>query len=594
MFKKAQIFLLLAVLIFPNLKSVFAVESGDENEGKADMLESKLAQQKVAEEKLPVEIQMWKKIEQEKPRPVLPEGKVHVKEIMVVGITVLSPKQIRDIIGSFYNRDLSGKEMQRCSDQITDWYNLNGFITSYAYVEPDRLNDGGILKIKCVEGKVGEVKIKGNRYFSGNVYRDRIELKEGDVFNIKLLKNNVYRTNRHPDRKVVTEVESAGSLAATDITISVKDKPPYHYILDQDNYGSEYILYKRFKNTFTFNNFTGHDDVLALKAQFAQADAHRLFDLDYFLPLNNNWKWELYIMPKKRENYYYSDNEVSDFEKRAYKWYTYLYQTVINEPNRELVFNYGFVQKFIHWYVHKQQKKQDLFCALLWGFDFVWSDDYGTWVLSEDLEKGIPRMFGASTAEDEWCSVKGAGGKYFKHEIAIARRQKLIWGADFLMKIQGQYSDQAMTGVNVFSVGGYMGTTDNRGYPRAQMPMDSGYYLMGAVSIPPYFLPKSATIPFSKGTFYDNLKFFTFVEYAKGYKRSPQSAGDKAGDTTPDSGGPSDDDRRKSLASAGCGFQFSIPGQGLSTRLDVGWPLNHKLPKDNDHCHLWYRITKSF
>lgn len=591
MFKKAQIFLLLAVLILPNLKSVFAAESGDENEGKADMLEGKLAQEKVEVGALPVEIKMKEKVEQEKPKPMLPEEKVHVKEIMVIGITVLSPRQIRDTIGSFYNRDLSGKEMQRCADQITDWYNLNGFLTSYAYVDPARLNEG-ILDIKCVEGKVGEIKVEGNRYFATRVYKQRLGVKEGEPFNIKTLKNNVYRTNRHPDRKVKVEPSQDGGV--TNIAVTVKDKPPYHFTFDYDNYGSEFILYQRFKNTFTFNNFTGHDDSLALKAQFAQADAHRLFDLDYFLPLNNTWKWELYIMPKKRENYYYADNEDQDFEKRAYKWYTYLYQTIYSEPNRELILNYGFVQKFIHWYVHKQQKKQDLFCALLWGFDYMRSDDYGTWVVSEDLEKGIPRMFGASTGEDEWCSVKGAGGKYFRAKTYVARRQKLFWDIDFLMKIQGQYSDQALTGVNVFSVGGYMGTIDNRGYPRAQMPMDSGYYLMGGLSFPAYFIPKSVKIPYSKGSFYDNLKLFTFIEYAKGYKKSPQSAGDKAGTTTPESGGPLDDDRRKSLTSAGCGFQFSIPGQGLSTRLDIGWPLNHKLPKDNDHCHIWYRATKSF
>ncbi len=592
MFKKAFFFLVFIFLMCVNVTPLLA-ESPEDIESKGEMLDAKLSQKKIAIEKLPIEIQMKEKIEQEKPKPAFPEGKILIKEINVIGCTVLSKKEIDGILVDFRNNELSGKEMQRCADQITDWYSLNGYLTSYAYVDPARLNEG-ILEIKCIEGKVGKIKIEGNRYFSEEVYKERIGLKEGDPFNFKLLKNNVYRTNRHPDRKVTPQIEPASTLEYTDIAISVKDKPPYHFTFDHDNYGSQFILYQRFKNTFTFNNFTGHDDSLSLKAQFCQADAQRLFDLDYFLPLNNTWKWELYIMPFKKENYYDRDNKDTDFEKHAYKWYTYLYQTVISEPNRELVFNYGFVQKFIHWWTHQQKQKQDLFCALLWGFDYVRSDDYGTWVVSEDLEKGIPRMFGASTAEDEWCSVKGAGGKYLKNKIAVARRQKLFWDIDFLTKIQGQYSDQALTGVNVFSVGGYMGTIDNRGYPRASMPMDSGYYLMGGLSFPAYFLSKSAKIPFSKGTFYDNLKLFTFIEYAKGYKKSPQSAEDKAGSDTPDTSGKADDVRRKSLASAGCGFQFSIPGQGLSTRLDIGWPLNHKLPQDGDHCHIWYRVTKSF
>ena len=524
---------------------------------------------------------------------MLPEGKVHIKEIMVVGSTVLYPKQICGIIGSFYNRDLSGKEMQRCADQISDWYNLNGFLTSYAYIEPAGLNEG-ILEIKCVEGKVGKVKIEGNRYFSEQVYKDRIGLKEGDVLNVKLLKNNVYRTSKHPDRKVTPNIDSSGELAAMDVTISVKDKPPYHYIFNNDNYGSEYILQRRYKSYFVFNNLTGHDDQVTLKAQLTEADTHKLFDLDYFLPINNNLKWELYIMPYKKENYVYSDNQDTDFEKHAYKWYTYLYQTVYSEPNRELILNYGFVQKMIHWFAYGTKQKQDLFCALLGGFDYMRADDYGTWVVSEDLEKGIPRMWGASTAEDSWCSVKGSGGKYFRAKTYVARRQKLFWDIDLLMKMQGQYATQALTGVNVFSMGGFMGVIDNRGYPRASLPMDSGYYLMGGFALPAYFIPKTTRLPYFNSNVYKNLKLLTFYEFAYGYKKSPQSAGDKAGDANPETGGTADDDRRKSLSSAGFGITYAIPEFGLSTRLDIGWPLEHKVGKDGDHHHIWYSVTKNF
>lgn len=593
-FKRILFFVVLFLFVITG-SAVFAAESPDESEGKAEMLENKLSQQKVEIEKLPLEIVLRKKIEQEMPKPALPEGKTFIKEIDVIGVTVLSQKEINDILEDFRNRELTGKEMQRCVNQITDYYNLNGYLTSYAYVEPARLNEG-TLQIQCVEGKAGKVKIEGNRYFSTDVYKERGGIREGEVFNLKLLKNNIYRTNKHPDRKVAINVEPQKTLEYTDIILSVRDKLPLHFVFDHDNYGSEYILYKRYKNTFVSNNFTGHDDVLNLKAQFCEANAQRLFDLDYFLPLNNKWKWELYYMPFKKEDYYYSDNKEKDFEKRAFKWYTYLYQTIFSEPNRELIFNYGFVQKFITWHAQGEKQKEDKFCALLWGFDYRRADDYGTTVISEDLEKGIPGMFGASKAEDDSCSVKGAGSKYLKQKLAVARRQKLPWlGIDLLMKAQMQYSTQAMTGVNVFSVGGYMGTIDNRGYPRAQMPMDSGYYLMGGLSFPAYFVPKNVNIPLSKAKFYDNLKFFNFFEYAKGYKRSPKTAAEKVGESyDPNTSTKTDDFKKKSLKSVGWGFTFAIPDHNLSMRFDMAWPLDHKLPKDGDHCHIWYRVTKTF
>ncbi len=585
--------LLMALTVIMAQLPVLAEGPGEDEGAASDQIESMLSRQRVKTEVFPVEITMKEKMEEEKPKPELPAEAVFIRQIQVTGVTVLSQKEIDEIIAEFRNKELTGKDMQRCADLITDTYNLKGFLTSYAYPDSSRLNEG-ILEIKGFEGKVGEVKIEGNRNFSDTVYRNRIGFKKGDVFNFKLLKNNVFRTNKHPDRKVTPDVTLSETQGYTDITITAKDKLPIHYIFDHDNYGSEYILTKRYKNTFVFNNFTGHDDVMNMKAQFCEADAQRLFDLDYYLPINNTWKWELYYMPFKRENYYYKDNEEKDFLKKAYKWYTYLYQTVVSEPNREFVMNYGFVQKFIEWYTGEEMRKYDKFCALLIGFDYVKVDDYGTTVISEDLEKGIPRMWGANTAEDSHCSVKGAGGKYWKQKIAVARRQKLLWDIDLLMKAQGQYSTQACTGVNVFSVGGYMGTIDNRGYPRAQMPMDSGYYLLGGFSLPAYFIPKNTKLPFTHTDVYKNLKFLTYVEYAKGYKRSPQTAADKSGSVDPSLTGQQDDDKKKSLASAGWGLTFAVPEQSLSMRFDMAWPLNHKVPKDGNHCHMWYRITKMF
>jgi hemolysin activation/secretion protein len=590
---RKRILFFVTLFIFLISASVVFAESGDENEGDSVMLESVMQQHKVAEEKLPVEIKMWEKIEQEKPRPVLPEGKVRVREITVVGITALSPRQIRDIIGSFYNRDLSGKEMQRCADQITDWYNLNGFLSSYAYVEPARLNEG-ILEIKCVEGKVGKVEIKGNRYFSENVYRDRIELKEGDVFNIKLLKNNIYRINKHIDRKVTPNVVSSSTPGLTDIDLSVKDKLPFHFMSQIDNYGSEYILFTRYKGFLIFNNLTGHDDSLQYKIQLTEAGAHTLTDFDYFLPLNNTWKWEFYIMPYKKEVYYYATNEEMDFEKHAFKWYTYLYQTVKSEPNQELVLNYGLVYKFINWYAYGSRAAQDHFVAVLSGFDYVEKDDYGTWVFNEDLEKGIPKMWSASHNKDDRCSVKGSGSKYFKQKLAVARRQKLAWDTDFLFKVTGQYSTQALTGVNVFSVGGYMGVIDNRGYPRASLPADSGYYVMLGFAIPPYFLPKNYVLPATKTPVYNNLRIMPFYEIGVAYKRSPQTARDKTGGVDPETSGKTDDRKLGSLKSAGIGWSWNIPEQRLQMRMDVGFPLGHTLPKDGKRTHILYSITKMF
>jgi hemolysin activation/secretion protein len=212
------------------------------------------------------------------------------------------------------------------------------------------------------------------------------------------------------------------------------------------------------------------------------------------------------------------------------------------------------------------------------GIDINRTDRYGRWVISNDLEIGIPRLFGGSTAEDDSTSVSGAGSKYKKNHLVIARRQKLFAGIDFITKGHWQVCNQALTGVNVFSIGGFMGVIDMRGFPRAQAPGDEGRSLSAGFSLPPFGVPRTLGVPLSKTKVYDALRFFTFVDYAKASFKTPQ-------DDTP---------KHYELTSGGCGLEFKVPDKSFSTRVEIGWPISDDTPNDGDHHHIWFAVTKGF
>lgn len=283
-------------------------------------------------------------------------------------------------------------------------------------------------------------------------------------------------------------------------------------------------------------------------------------------------------MPYKREDYVGGDNVETDFEKHAHKWYFWFTQSLIDEPGIELSSAYGYVQKDIHWWQNGQQQKSDLFRALMWGIDLNRADKYGRWVISNDVEVGIPRLFGGSTQEDESCSVAGAGGGYKKNLLVIARRQKVVADIDWISKGRWQLSSQAQPGVNVFSIGGFMGVIDMRGYPRAQAPGDNGVSLSTGFSLPPFGVARNKKVPFSNTNIYDGLRLFTFIDYAR------------AGFKTYQEGSP----KHYELTSGGCGFELKVPDQAFSVRLDIGWPLSDQMPSDGDHAHAWFAVTKGF
>jgi hemolysin activation/secretion protein len=141
-------------------------------------------------------------IEEKKPEvapPPIKEERIFIKKINVIGVTLLSQKEIEEIITPFENKELTLRQLQRIADLITDSYRQKGYITSRAYLPPQKIEEG-ILEIRVLEGITGDLEIKGNRYFKNSLFEKKITLKKGEPFNYNVLKRNLVEINEHPDR----------------------------------------------------------------------------------------------------------------------------------------------------------------------------------------------------------------------------------------------------------------------------------------------------------------------------------------------------------------------------------------------------------
>jgi len=574
----------LAFLVNYSMAIAYDEGSGDDDPH-AQLMEQEIVQKR---EKAPVLI-IKQQVAALMPKPTLPQGTTRIEEVVVKGSTLLAQEAIDKLKRDYEHRDLTARQMQRCADLISRAYSREGYITSYAYIIPDKLGEG-ILEIMTVEGMTGKINIQGNENFSTDLLMKKITLKEGQPFNFIALNLDVYRMNRHPDRKLAIQIDLDKSTGTADVTLTVKDKSPLHATLQADNYGAETILYNRYKTFLIHNNITGHDDSLTAKIEWAEGDAHKIFDLDYSIPLNNKWKFQFYLLPYKSEDYYYKDNETTDFEKRARKFYFWFYQYLINKPDLEFVSSYGFTYFDIWWYKpyvqYNNPTRKDEFRVLKWDLSLNRADNYGRWVITNDLQMGIPNFLNGATIKSDDGSVVGAKGNYVKNLLTVARRQSLFAGVDFISKARWQVSSATLTGVNAFSIGGYCGVIDNRGYPRTQLPADGGRAITLGFSFPPYFIPKDMNAPFSTKTKLNNaLKLFTFWDWAQGVLKNPKVS------VVP---GEPDDKKVTTLASLGFGFTYTVPDQGFSVRLDAGWPLTHQHGVDGDNHHVWWSVTKSF
>jgi len=91
-----------------------------------------------------------------------------LKDIYVSGATVFKPEEFRSLYQAYLGREVSFNDLEAIAEKIKGKYAQNGFVTSMAYIPPQDIMSGRI-EIKVIEGKVGKIKVEGNRWFSASL-----------------------------------------------------------------------------------------------------------------------------------------------------------------------------------------------------------------------------------------------------------------------------------------------------------------------------------------------------------------------------------------------------------------------------------------
>jgi hemolysin activation/secretion protein len=567
LFVLTVLFLFNSALIFAQTtgepEKVGELEKAGRGVGKEEQLREQIEKEKAKseiEEKLPA------------PAPKLEsKEQVFVKTIKVTGVTLLAQKAIDEIILPFENRSLTLTEMQGIADRITDAYRKQGFVTSRAYLPPQKITEE-LLEIRVVEGTTGEIDVKGNRYFKTPLYKKLLAIKSGKPFNYNTLQAGLGRINSLPDRYAKATIQAGKEPGTTDVFLDVKDNLPIHIGFEWDTFGSRYIYTDRFKTTLSHNNLLGRDDILTVQYQGSEKSYYRLLNLRYILPLiDEKLKLTIFAADSRLK----LGKEYKDLDARGKSRLYSIYTTyaLMDYGNLNLDLNFGFDYKDIFNFQSGEETSRDRLRSIRGGVDLDITDPLGRTLITENLEYGIPDIMAGLSEKDARCSRRGAGGKFVINSVDIVRLQRMPFDSYLLWKNQLQISPYILPAAAQFQIGG---VANVRGYPPAEATGDRGYAMTWEWSFPIYLIPKDLRVPFSKSTFYRASRLVGFYDWANARLKSPMAWEEKT----------------RTLRSAGCGFRFSLP-EDFSIRLDFAWPLGNK-PSDNKHMRTLTLISKQF
>jgi len=565
--KKTLLIFVSLIFLFSFVGLIFAEEISKEQK-----LERELEKEKALRERIEKEVEK-PKVEEEKPpsAPPVKEERVLIKKIVVTGVTLFKEEEIRKIVEPYENKELSFREMQKIAELITELYRTNGYITSRAYIPPQDLT-GGTLEIRVLEGKMGDLEIKGNRYFKTKLLKRRITLEKGEPFDYNELRKNLAKINEHPDRTARAVLVPGKERGETDVILEVQDRFPLHYGFEYDNFGSRFIHRDRLALTLDYNNLTGNDDLLSLKYQLAEADTYVLKSARYLLPFGEDW--ELGFFAGRSRVKLDEEMRLTDSRGDSMLFSLFLNKYLIDEENFDLRLTGGFDYKRVRNYLLGVKNSEDLMRVAKLGFDIDSSDRWGRTIFVNEFDYGIPSLWGGLSAVDSDASRSGAGGKFTKWDISLLRLQRMPLGSTLLWKNNLQISPYILTATEQFQMGGII---NNRGYPPAEKVGDEGLSSTLELSFPLILLPENLNVPFTQDKLRDAFRIVTFYDWAHTNLHHPDVG----------------EEKQETLRSFGWGMRFNLPKRDLSLRLEFGWPVD-ETPSDGHHLHTWMQVRKGF
>ena len=469
---------------------------------------------------------------------------VYLDNIEVSPSQILTEEEVKNIIEEYTQTNVTFEQLQEIVAKINKLYAEKGFVTARAYI-PEQTVENNKVKIELLEGKIGEITIKGNKWTRTSYIRKRIKAKTGDIFNISELEKNMTLFNRYTDGINLTGNLTRGTkqLGTTDIELEAHEKSPFHITALMDNAGRESIGKYRAGLMFQDDSFLGFRDKLTVGAYATRYSVTPF--ADYNIPVNKKDGRIGFSFSSSNSKVGYGDYRIFNIKSRSQNYSVYYCQPIIRKTYMDLSSITSLEFKKAATSFDGEDLYVDRIPSAKTGLNFRYDTKRGIWYLNQSVGYAAPLF------NKEINYVKIEGSVLRLHDFGHGVIGQLRGFYQVIPKNVVPYADQFVAG----------GVATVRGYSEGLLIGRSGYVLSGELLFP--IAPRTRV---SKKTnevkpFIGNyIKGFVFCDHAMVFPHKGSGEGSE---------GYNKDDV---LISLGTGLRINLPGD-LSLRLTWGFPL---------------------
>ena len=429
-----------------------------------------------------------------------------VNEFNFVGSTVFSEEQLREATISFVGRPLSFAELQQAASAITQLYVNSQYITSGAYLPPQKI-EAGVVTITIVEGTLEEIIVLGTERINPGYIRERIESKTGKPLNRAELISALQLLQINPQIESISSQLKKGSQPGTNILeVEVSEASSFGAGITLDNARSPSI--GSFRQSLTLNaaNLAGETDNLT--AFYAHTKGSHELNSSYTVPVN----------PQNgtiRVSYRFFSSQVIEppFDVLNIESESREYSLSFRQPLIENIFS----ELAAGVNLSHQQSEVSLDEQ---PFPSRGTDERGRTRIStlrffqEWTKRGEGQVFLARSefnwgidALDATINESGPDGQFFIWRGQILWAKLLAEDTTFLLRSQLQLAERELPGLEQFTIGGINSV---RGYRTNQIVTDNGISATAELRFPVYKEDRSKIL----------LQLGPFIDVGTGWNNS--------------------------------------------------------------------------
>jgi hemolysin activation/secretion protein len=195
--------------------------------------------------------------------------KFAVTSYLITGNTLLSPETLKSIFMKHMGTNVAVGDVLNAGLELQKEYRIRGYPTVNVTIPPQKIT-GGQVKIRVFEGRLSDIIVAKNHYFSSNnVMRALPGLHTNVILNGPIFQAELNRANENRDRQIYPVIGPGPEAGTSELTLNVKDQLPLHAKVEFNNQSSPGTPDLRVNTSAVYDNLWQLEHSLGVQYNFS-------------------------------------------------------------------------------------------------------------------------------------------------------------------------------------------------------------------------------------------------------------------------------------------------------------------------------------